>query len=220
MLAMILFLQLGGAVAGDGLGSQKPSTAELERAHSLLAGTWGVVSIVDEGETIGEELIKTKLAEDGQIRIVNRSIEIVNPGTGDRRTLAFRVDPSKVPRQIDVISSDDRIVKGIYRIDEDSLAICIQQKDGEPRPASFEAPAGSGCMLLRMKPAKPAAPALVPAAPSSPSQACPNHRRQPSPAIARRIASPPRARSAPRSSSQGTGTSWGSPRTGTSSGRN
>ena len=165
MLAAILSLLLSGAVADDGPGSQGPSPAELERAHSLLAGTWEVVSIVDDGETIGEELIKAKLAKNGRIRVANRSIEIVNPETGDSRTSAFRLDPSKLPRQIDIISSDDRIVRGIYMIEEDGLAICLQQKDGEPRPASFDAPAGSGYMLLRMKLAKPAAPALVPAAP-------------------------------------------------------
>ena len=165
MLATILSLLLSGAVADDGPGSQGPSPVELERAHSLLAGTWEVVSIVDDGETIGQELIRANLAEDGRIRFGDRSIEIVNPKTGDRRTSAFRLDPSKLPRQIDIISSDDKIVRAIYMIDEDRLAVCLQQKDGEPRPASFEAPAGSGCMLVGMKLAKPAAPAVVPAAP-------------------------------------------------------
>ena len=53
MLATILSLLLSGAVADDGPGSQGPSPVELERAHSLLAGSWEVVSIVDDGETIG-----------------------------------------------------------------------------------------------------------------------------------------------------------------------
>ena len=165
MFATILSLLLSGAVTGDGPGSQGPSPAELERAHSLLAGSWEVVSIVDDGETIGKELIRAKLAKDGRIRVANRSFEIVNPETGDGRTSAFRLDPSKLPRQIDILSSGDRLVRGIYMIEEDGLAICLQQKDGEPRPASFDAPAGSGCMLLRMKLVKPAAPALVPAVP-------------------------------------------------------
>ena len=165
MLAAILSVLLSGAVADDGPGSQPPSPIELERAHRLLAGTWEVVSIVDDGETIGQELIKANLAENGRIRFVDRSIEIVDPKTGDRRTSAFRLDPSKLPRQIDIISSDDKIVRAIYMIDEDRLAICLQQKDGEPRPASFDAPAGSGCMLVGMKLVKPADAAVVPAAP-------------------------------------------------------
>ena len=96
-------------------------------------------------------------------RIANRSFEIVYPETGDSRTSAFRLDPSKLPRQIDILSSGDRIMKGIYVIEGDGLAVCLQQNDGEPRPASFDAPAGSGHMLLRMKLARPASPALVPA---------------------------------------------------------
>ena len=119
----------------------------------------------------GRQLIRAKLAKNGRIRVANRSFEIVNPETGDSRTSAFRLDPSKLPRQIDILSSGDRLVRGIYMIEEDVLAICLQQKDGEPRPASFDAPAGSGYMLLRMKLGKPAAPALVPVAcPSSPSR--------------------------------------------------
>ena len=140
MLATILSLLLSGAVADDGPGSQGPSPAELERAHSLLAGSWDVVSIVDDGETIGRELIRAKLAKDGRIRVATRSFEIVNPETGDSRTSAFRLDPSKLPRQIDIISGDDRIVRGIYMIEEDGLAICLQQKDGEPRLALVRRP--------------------------------------------------------------------------------
>src|SRR4051794_34077168 len=108
MLATILSLLMGGAVAASGPASQGPSQAELERAHSLLAGDWDVVSIVDDGETIGAELIKAKLAKHGRVRVANRTFEIVNPETGDRRAPAFRLDPSKLPRQIDVFSSDDR----------------------------------------------------------------------------------------------------------------
>src|SRR4051812_36229809 len=104
MFATILSLLLSGAVAGDGPGSQGPSPAELERAHSLLAGSWEVVSIVDDGETIGGALVRAKLAKDGRIRVANRSFEIVSPETGDGRTSAFRLDPSKLPRQIDIIS--------------------------------------------------------------------------------------------------------------------
>src|SRR3954465_11232945 len=137
MLAAILSLLLSGAFAADGPG---PSPAELERAHSLLAGSWEVISIVDDGETIGEALIRAKLVKGGRIRVTNRSFEIVNPETGDGRTSAFQLNPSKLPRQIDILSSGDRILKGIYTIDEDSLGICLQQKDGEPRPASFDAP--------------------------------------------------------------------------------
>ena len=134
----------------------------------------------------GQELIRAKLAKNGRIRVADRSFEIINPETGDSRTSAFRLDPSKLPRQIDIFSSDDRIVRGIYMIEEDGLAICLQQKDGEPRPASFDAPAGSGYMLVRMKLARPAAPALVPAVPGQ-SQSIAKEDRKPTESEIKRV---------------------------------
>ena len=74
-----------------------PSAAELERAHRLLAGTWDVLEMVDDGETLSHDLIRSKLAEGGRIRVVDRSFEIVNPATGEARTTAFRIDPSQSP---------------------------------------------------------------------------------------------------------------------------
>ena len=128
-----------------------PTPAELERAHRLLAGTWDVLEMVDDGETLSRDLIRSKLAAGGRIRVVNRSFEIVNPDTGEARTTAFRIDPSQNPRRIDVISRDDRILRGIYRFEGDELVICQQSKPEEPRPDTFEARAGSGRMLLRLK---------------------------------------------------------------------
>ena len=151
-----------------------PSPAELERAHRLLAGTWDVLEMVDDGETLSHDLIRSKLAEGGRIRVVDRSFEIVNPATGEARKTAFRIDPSETPRRIDVISRDDRILRGIYRFEGDQLVICQQSKPEEPRPDTFEARAGSGRMLLRLKlasdstaPSAPASPATKKDAPES-----------------------------------------------------
>jgi uncharacterized protein (TIGR03067 family) len=151
-----------------------PSPAELERAHRLLAGTWDVLMMVDDGETLSHDLIRSKLAEGARIRVVDRSFEIVNPATGEARTMAFRIDPSQTPRRIDVISRDDRILRGIYRFEGDQLVICHQSKPEEPRPDTFEARTGSGRMLLRLQlasdptaPSAPASPATKKDAPES-----------------------------------------------------
>ena len=162
-------------VVGLAVTSQTgPSPAELERAHRLLAGAWDVLEMVDDGETLSHDLIRSKLAEGGRIRVVDRSFEIVNPATGEARTTAFRIDPSQSPRRIDVISRDDRILRGIYRFEGDQLVICQQSKPEEPRPDTFEARAGSGHMLLRLKlasdstaPSAPASPATKKDAPES-----------------------------------------------------
>src|SRR4029078_11659595 len=104
--------------------------------------------MVDDGETLSHDLIRSKLAEGGRIRVVDRSFEIVNPATAEARKTAFRIDPSETPRRIDVISRDDRILRGIYRFDGDQLVICQQSKPEEPRPAALHARAAAGVALL------------------------------------------------------------------------
>ena len=118
-----------------------------------------------DGETLSHDLIRSKLAKGGRIRLVDRSFEIVNPATGEARTTAFRIDPSQ-SRRIDVISRDDRILRGIYRFEGDQLVICQQSKPEEPRPDTFEARAGSGRMLIRLKLASDS---TAPSAPASPA---------------------------------------------------
>jgi uncharacterized protein (TIGR03067 family) len=147
MMTLVVPIVLGLAVTAQ----TGPSPAELERAHRLLAGTWDVLEMVDDGETLTRDLIRSKLAAGGRLRVVDRSFEIINPETGEARTTAFRIDPSQNPRRIDVISRDDRILRGIYRFEGDQLVICQQTKPEEPRPDTFEARAGSGRMLLRLK---------------------------------------------------------------------
>jgi len=147
MMTFVVPFMVGLAVTAQ----TGPTAAELERAHRLLAGTWDVLEMVDDGETLTRDLIRSKLAAGGQIRVVDRSFEIIKPDTGEARTTAFRIDPSQNPRRIDVISRDDRILRGIYRFEGDELVICQQTKPEEPRPDTFEARAGSGRMLLRLK---------------------------------------------------------------------
>ena len=48
-------------------GDKTPTRIAVEEAHQLLAGTWTVVSAVDDGERIGADLIKQKLAANGEI---------------------------------------------------------------------------------------------------------------------------------------------------------
>jgi uncharacterized protein (TIGR03067 family) len=155
LLPLTLLLGMTAAAADE------PTPAALERAHSLLAGTWTVAEITDDGEPMGSSLIRAKLAEGGRIRIANRLIQITSPETGETRSLAFRINPARSPREIDVISPDDRIVQGIYRIEDDSVFLNLQLNTESTRPTAFEAPTGSGRMLIKLTLAKDEKPAPV-----------------------------------------------------------
>jgi uncharacterized protein (TIGR03067 family) len=130
---------------------RKPTQAELRRDRDLLAGTWQVQSIVDEGQTLSAEIIRAKIAEDGRVRIGARGASIVSPRDAEKKLWAYRIDPSQYPKQIDVTTQFDTVLKGIYTFDGDRLLFCVAKTEDDPRPTTFEASSGSNRMLYRMK---------------------------------------------------------------------
>lgn len=142
----------------------RASATELARAHEILAGPWDFVSVVRDGETYNQNLIRRKLAQDGQMVIGNRVFQVKAPESGEKRVSAFMINPSASPSQIDVISQLDAQMRGIYKIDGDELWLCLNRREDGERPTTFEAPAGSGNVLmhLRMAEEEPAPAAVEP----------------------------------------------------------
>ena len=130
---------------------QGPSAGELRRAHELLAGNWDILSIVDDGEVLGPDLIRAKFAANGRVQIGTRSVAIVSPKSGERRLSAIRIDPSKTPSEVDVTTQFDEVLKGIYQFNGDQLVLCLAKRDDDDRPTVFDAPTGSNDLLFRLK---------------------------------------------------------------------
>jgi uncharacterized protein (TIGR03067 family) len=132
----------------------------IRRDKELLTGEWRIASLTEDGERLGAELVERKLAKDGLLNISERLLRFDNPETLETRKLAYRLDPSKSPRQIDIISRNDQILPGIYKFDGDSLILCVQSQEGGNRPDKFEAPQRSNLILasLKLAPTNAAAP--------------------------------------------------------------
>ena len=135
-----------------------PSESALRRAHELLSGPWDIVSIVDDGSTLGRALIEAKFAENGRVQVGTRAVAFVSPKSGERRISAIRIDPSKTPFEIDVTTHFDEVLKGIYQFNGEELVICLAKREDLDRPTEFKAPTGSGDILFRLAMAKPEAP--------------------------------------------------------------
>jgi uncharacterized protein (TIGR03067 family) len=135
----------------EGFREQGPSAGELRRAHELLAGNWDILSIIDDGEVLGPDLIRAKFAANGRIQIGTRSVAIVSPKDGERRLSAIRIDPSKTPSEVDVTTQFDEVLKGIYRFNGDQLVLCVAKRDEDDRPTVFDAHTGSNDLLFRLK---------------------------------------------------------------------
>jgi uncharacterized protein (TIGR03067 family) len=149
MLRLLLPIVLGAFTFAD--DDWKPTDAELQCAHEMLAGSWQFVSISDRGENLGPKLVESRFARDGVVVFANRKLTIVNPVTGETRAATYRIDPAKTPRRIDMITRDDRILRGIYKFEGDGLVLCLQPDDSKSLPEDFSVPEGSDLMLIRLK---------------------------------------------------------------------
>lgn len=156
MPAILLSLLLSLPSLDDGGGT--PNRSALEEAHQLLAGTWTVVSAVDDGERIGADLIKQKLAANGEIQIFSQTIQVVSPETGEKRSWIFRLDIGRSPHRIEIMTHDDRVLRGVYKFDNDMLIVCIPFYDDTKRADAFDAPADSGLLRLELRTKAKAAP--------------------------------------------------------------
>lgn len=143
------------------------SAGELIRDRDLLGGNWQIQSIVDDGQSLSADIIRTKIAEDGRVRIGVRGVSIVSPRDDQKRLWAYRIDPSQSPKHMDVTTQFDTVLKGIYAFDGDRLLFCVAKTEDDPRPTTFEASSGSDRMLYRLKMVKDD-PAPAPAPERSP----------------------------------------------------
>jgi uncharacterized protein (TIGR03067 family) len=149
MLRLLLPILLSALTPGD--DGWKPTDAELQRAHEMLAGSWQFLSINDKGEKLGPKLVEARFARDGILTVADRRLTIANPVTGEARSATYRIDPSKSPRRIDLFTRDDRILRGIYKFEDDNLVICLQPDERKDLPAEFSAPDGSDMILIRLR---------------------------------------------------------------------
>ena len=150
MVGIFLPLVLGVAVQIPADAPSRPTENQLKRARQLLVGTWELLSIVDNGESLGPALIRSKVAVNSQLVIGDRMIQITTPDTDAARVSAYRINPSADPKQIDVITETDKLLRGIYKFEGNQLVVCLQNKETGSRPDGFAAEAGSDRVLLRL----------------------------------------------------------------------
>lgn len=141
---MTVFL---GTVAGTASGQETP----IVREHSLLRGTWSLVSLEDNGNILGPDVIREKLIADGRITIGDRLCQFTGALDGKTHTYAYRLEVDREPKGIELIDESDGVLRGIYAFLGDQLVICVHRGD-EPRVSSeLAAPAGSGDMLMTLQ---------------------------------------------------------------------
>lgn len=108
-------------------GLTEEQMSEIER----LQGTWVVVAVEEAGEQIPEEqfrAVNSRAIFDGT-RLYRRQTTPDGKDVGEE--LSFAVDPTRSPKTIDV-SQQGKTRRGIYQLEGDTLAICIDRAGGRP----------------------------------------------------------------------------------------
>ena len=147
---------------GDGVGF-----AVLERAADDksandtkdLQGVWQAVDLEGNGEKSPADQVK-------ELKIVFKGDEVfvVKPSGEDPKN-KFKLDPSKIPKTIDVIPIDGsdkgKIHAGLYSLKKGRLTLCLNifGKDPALRPAEFKTKASDGVGLITLERAKVPPPA-------------------------------------------------------------
>jgi uncharacterized protein (TIGR03067 family) len=144
-------------VVPAGIAARPVAQAEEDKAAKelkALQGAWQVI----KAEAAGEEVPAEQLAR-RRILIENDVLsDVRNPNGSDPHKVKIKLDPGKSPKEIDVTPLDgpdkDKatpgIYKGIYKLDDDKLTICLPLalENGAGRPKEFKADKTTGLTVL------------------------------------------------------------------------
>jgi uncharacterized protein (TIGR03067 family) len=108
---------------------------EREEEEAKWQGTWSAVS----GESSGENLPPQSLAN---VKVVVEGVRFVlHRGQGKEAEMSFTINPAENPKALDGTpvsgNAKGKTLPGIYRIEEDTLTICLNPLLGGARPNSF-----------------------------------------------------------------------------------
>jgi RNA polymerase sigma-70 factor (ECF subfamily) len=125
--------------------AKEPRQADKKTDKEKLQGAWVPVVVVIGGTKKSDQEIKDKNFE-----MVFNGDKVTVPAKGDMKEVTYTLDPSKKPKQIDWQMPGDKLAKGIYLLDGDTLKVCVSE-GGDERPTEFASKEGSKIILMELK---------------------------------------------------------------------
>ena len=140
--AVVLLVVLAGLLA------QPQATDQAKKDLERLQGTWEMAALEVDGKDVGAAKIQdTTLTIKGD----KYTVKVKKSVNG----CTIRLDPSKKPHAIDMIFSEpgnaDKVHKGIYMIEGDTLKICRGLNADQERPEQFATWPNTGYFVVTWK---------------------------------------------------------------------
>jgi RNA polymerase sigma factor (sigma-70 family) len=160
-------LQPQAADAPQAAQAKKDAKADMAR----LQGKWQIVSFAFTGR---------ELQGDEAKRILAQPVVISGNKIKFRLESTYALDPSKNPKEFDLIVKEEApeqergTWKGIYKLTDDELTLCLAAPLNQTRPKEFFSKAedtdpAKEVQLLKLKRIKPGSPAVSPPRPAAPA---------------------------------------------------
>ena len=139
----------GLLVAGLILGVGAPAPKEAPKkgpAIPSIVGMWETQKYTAYGMDIPGKPMLFEFTADGQFKMT----KIKEAQTSQSR---YKLDASKDPAELDWLMNGDETkrIRGIYKIDGDTLTVCIEDGFDSKRPTKFESLKGTKTMIWTLK---------------------------------------------------------------------
>jgi uncharacterized protein (TIGR03067 family) len=139
--SLIAFAFLGFGIAED----KKDVPKELQP----LQGKWKLLKLVIGG-------VDTPIERFDHLVFDGDKMTMENKGEANDNIATAKADVTKSPAKIDLVLKKAIFNLGIFKIENDSLTLCIFECDGNEkyRPTKFESPKDSKCVLIELEKVK------------------------------------------------------------------
>src|SRR5438874_2547522 len=119
---------------------------DADKDYARFEGTWILVSGEENGKDLDKDFVKKS-------RLIVKGKEHTVVLNTQAQQATHKFDPTKNPKQMDIKRVDGIEFEAIYKLDDDTFTICLNEK-GKPRPKEFSGKAGTDQKLHVWKKAK------------------------------------------------------------------